>query len=131
MALMRTRAYLHPRAMDPIYQLQADVLKVLASARRIEILHELAEGPRDVGSLARALRISQPNLSQHLSVMRTAGIVEAERDGREVHYRLADPDVIVACAVMRGVLQRRLDRLAELTALPARPRRLIAAGGDA
>jgi ArsR family transcriptional regulator len=117
--------------MDPIYQLQADVLKVLASPRRIEILHELAGGPRDVGSLARTLRISQPNLSQHLSVMRTAGIVEAERDGREVHYRLADPDVIVACAVMRGVLQRRLDRLAELTASAAHPRRVIAVGGDA
>ena len=40
--------------------------------------------------------------------MRAAGLVDAERDGREIRYRLADPDVIVACGVMRGVLERRL-----------------------
>ena len=116
--------------MDPIYTLQADVLKVLASARRLEILHQLAAGPCDVGRLAQALQISQPNLSQHLSLMRAAGVVEAERGGREVRYRLADPDVMVACAVMRGVVQRRLDRLAVMTTPPAQ-RRMAAAGGDA
>ena len=41
--------------------------------------------------------------------------MEAERDGREVRYRLADPDVVVACGSMRGVLERRIDRLAGLT----------------
>jgi DNA-binding transcriptional ArsR family regulator len=48
--------------------------------------------------------------------MRTAGIVEAERDGREVRYRLADHDVIQACGLMRGVLERRLNRLGQLAA---------------
>ena len=60
--------------------------------------------------------MSQPNASQHLAVMRTAGVVEAERVGREVRYRISDPDVIVACGLMRGVLERRFDRLAGLTA---------------
>jgi DNA-binding transcriptional ArsR family regulator len=46
--------------------------------------------------------------------MRTAGMVESERDGREIRYRLVDPDVLVACAVMRGVLERRVDRLARV-----------------
>ncbi len=102
--------------MDPIYSLQAEVLKTLASPRRIEIIHKLAEGPCEVGRLAEELGISQPNASQHLAIMRTAGIVEAERDGREVRYRLTDNDVVVACAIMRGVLQRRLARLADLSA---------------
>jgi ArsR family transcriptional regulator len=102
--------------MDPIYTLQAEVLKTLASPRRIEIIHKLAEGPCEVGRLAEELGISQPNASQHLAVLRTAGLVEAERDGREVRYRLADKDVVVACAIMRGVLQRRLSRLADLSA---------------
>lgn len=100
--------------MDEITRLQAEVLKVLASPRRLEILHRLAEGPLEVGRLAEELGVSQPNVSQHLAVMRAAGIVEAERDGREIRYRLADPDVIVACGVMRGVLERRLARLARL-----------------
>jgi DNA-binding transcriptional ArsR family regulator len=100
--------------MDEITILQAQILKILASPRRIEILHQLAEGPIEVGRLADALGASQPNVSQHLAVMRAAGIVDAERDGREIRYRLADPEVLVACAVMRGVLERRVDRLARV-----------------
>lgn len=97
--------------MDPIYELQADVLKTLANPRRLEILHRLADGPCEVGRLAAELDMSQPNVSQHLALMRTAGVVAAERDGREVRYRLTDPDVMVACDLMRGVLRRRLTRL--------------------
>jgi ArsR family transcriptional regulator len=101
--------------MDEITALQAEVLKTLASPRRLEILHRLFEGPREVGRLAAELGVSQPNVSQHLSVLRTAGLVDAERDGREVRYRLADPDVMVACQIMRSVLERRLRRLAALS----------------
>jgi ArsR family transcriptional regulator, zinc-responsive transcriptional repressor len=100
--------------MDEITRLQAGVLKVLSSPLRIEILHLLAGGPVEVGRIAGAIGVSQPNASQHLSVMRTAGLVEADRHGREIRYRLVDRDVIVACEVMRGVLQRRLGRLATL-----------------
>jgi DNA-binding transcriptional ArsR family regulator len=101
--------------MDEITTLQAEVLRTLASPRRLEIIHRLAEGPCEVGRLAEDIGASQPNVSQHLAVLRAAGIVEAERDGREVRYRLADPDVVVACNVMRGVLQRRLSRLGRLS----------------
>jgi len=112
---MRICAYIDDACMDEITILQAEVLKTLANPRRLDILHRLAEGPCEVGRLAEELGISQPNVSQHLSVLRSAGLVDAERDGREVRYRLTDPDVITACAVMRGVLQRRLDRLGRLS----------------
>jgi ArsR family transcriptional regulator len=102
--------------MDEITILQAEVLKTLASPRRLEILHALARGPMEVGRLATEISASQPNVSQHLAVLRLAGIVDAERDGREVRYRLSDPDVMVACGVMRGVLQRRLTRLGRIAA---------------
>jgi DNA-binding transcriptional ArsR family regulator len=104
--------------MDEITILQAEVLKTLASPRRLEILHVLARGPVEVGRLAEAIGATQPNVSQHLAVLRAAGIVEAERDGREVRYRLADPDVMVACGIMRGLLERRLRRLADLSTTP-------------
>jgi ArsR family transcriptional regulator, virulence genes transcriptional regulator len=102
--------------MDEITILQAEILKTLASPRRIEILHALANGPTEVGRLAEAIGASQPNVSQHLAVLRAAGVVEAERDGREVRYRLADPDVMVACSLMRAVLERRLTRLGQMAA---------------
>ena len=104
------------RHMDDVLELQAEVLRTLAHPRRLAIVHELAIGPHEVGRLAAELGLSQPNVSQHLAVLRATGLVEAERDGREVRYRLADFDVVVACALMRGVLQRRLSRLAGLSA---------------
>jgi DNA-binding transcriptional ArsR family regulator len=102
--------------MDDITILQAEVLKTLASPRRLEILHALATGPIEVGKLAERIGASQPNVSQHLGILRGAGLVEAVRDGREVRYALVDPDVTVACGLMRSVLERRLARLGAIGA---------------
>jgi ArsR family transcriptional regulator len=98
--------------MDRVYELQADTLRTLAHPRRLEILHALAVAPSNVGQLAHRLGVSQPNVSQHLALMRASGLVTAERHGREIRYRLADPDVIRACALMRQAMQRRLMNLA-------------------
>lgn len=111
--------------MDEITSLQAEVLRTLANPRRLEIIHRLAQGPCEVGRLAEEIGASQPNISQHLSVLRAAGLVDAERDGREVRYRLTDPDVVVACGIMRGVLQRRLTRLGRLSRLDQSAAELI------
>jgi DNA-binding transcriptional ArsR family regulator len=117
MALMRICAYVQIVVMDPIYELQAEILKTLANPRRLEIIHHLASRPCTVGRLADELSLAQPNVSQHLALMRAAGVVEAERDGREISYRLADPDIITACGLMRQALHRRLSRFAELSAV--------------
>jgi DNA-binding transcriptional ArsR family regulator len=101
--------------MDEIDELQAEIMRTLAHPRRLRIIHRLAAGPIEVGRIAADLGISQPNASQHLAVMRAVGVVEAERSGREVRYRLSDPEVVAACALMRGVLARRLARLASLS----------------
>jgi DNA-binding transcriptional ArsR family regulator len=116
-------------AMEPIYELQAEVLKTLAHPRRLEIVHELARGPRTVGRLAEVLGVAQPNVSQHLALMRASGVVEAERDGREIHYRLTDPDIIAACGLMRQALQRRLARLAAISRRAPDASAPVATGG--
>ena len=51
--------------------------------------------------------------------MRGAGVVEGERVGRAVRYRLADPDIVRACGLMRNVLQRRVMRLAQMYGVAA------------
>jgi ArsR family transcriptional regulator len=104
------------RRMDPMFELQAEICRTLSHPARIAILHLLAEEPREVGRLASELGVSQPNASQHLAVMRAAGLVGAERDGRGTIYRLTDPGVIDACDLMARVMRRRLVRLAELSA---------------
>jgi DNA-binding transcriptional ArsR family regulator len=102
-------------AIDSIDVLQAEVMRTLAHPRRLQIIHLLATGPRDVQTVAEELGMTQPNASQHLAVMRSTGIVERRRDGRSVRYRLADPAVLGACRQMRQVLQRRLARLSQLS----------------
>jgi ArsR family transcriptional regulator len=99
-----------------IDDIQASLLRTLASAHRLRIIHRLGVAPCGVGELARDLGLSQATTSQHLAVMRTAGIVEAVRDGRAVRYQLADPEILAACGLMRSVLVRRLSRLGDLAA---------------
>ena len=120
-ALMRMWAYVDTTDMDPIYELQADICRTLSHPARIAMLHMLDDEPREVGRLAEALGISQPNASKHLAVMRTAGLVEAVRDGRGSVYRLTDEGVIGACDLMAGVMRRRLARMAELSAAIEKP----------
>jgi len=79
----------------------AELFKVLASASRLHLLSTIADGPSSVGGLVEVTRLSQPLVSQHLRTLRTAGLVEVTRHGREAEYSLSDAHVahIVADAV--------------------------------
>ena len=105
-----------PDVTNDIDELQASLLRTLASAHRLRILHLLGERPCEVNQVARELGMSQAAASQHLGAMRTVGIVEAVRDGRSVSYRLVDPQILAACGLMRTVLVRRLSRMGDLAA---------------
>jgi ArsR family transcriptional regulator len=75
-----------------------DLLKALASATRLATVVELGEGPRCVHELQKSLEaagraVSQPLLSQHLKVLREAGLVTTTRRGTEITYQLADAHV--------------------------------------
>jgi DNA-binding transcriptional ArsR family regulator len=105
------------RPADGIYGLQASLLKTLASPRRLELVHYLGEnGPTEVRKLAEHFGSTQPAVSQHLAALRGVGLVEAVRDGREVRYQLADPEIVAACGLMRQILIRRIARLGDLAA---------------
>jgi ArsR family transcriptional regulator len=105
------------RQSDGIYGLQAYILKTIASPRRLELIHFLGEsGPVEVRCLAEQFGMTQPAASQHLAALRTAGLVEAVRDGREVRYQLVDPEIVAACDLMRQVLVRRMARMGDMAA---------------
>ncbi len=105
------------RPTTDIYGLQASILKALATPRRLEIVHLLGElGPMEVRHLGEHFGMTQPAISQHLAAMRSAGLVEAVRCGREVRYQLADPELVEACSHMRQILIRRMARLGDLAA---------------
>jgi DNA-binding transcriptional ArsR family regulator len=64
-------------------------LKVLADETRLAVLQQLLAGPKHVAQINAVLTIDQSLLSHHLRVLRDAGLVTAERDGKAVLYRLA------------------------------------------
>ena len=89
--------------------LASELLKTLAAPVRLALLVVLNSGPRCVHELVDELGVSQPLVSQHLRVLRAARLVEAERRGREVVYRLVDEHVaeIVEAAIRHSEEDRK------------------------
>lgn len=92
------------------YQLHAEICKVLTDPKRLMLLDALRAGERSVGDLAEMIDVALPNASQHLAVLRGAGLVDGRRSGTSVLYRLAEPAIVEACDVIDGIVGRRLSR---------------------
>jgi ArsR family transcriptional regulator, zinc-responsive transcriptional repressor len=86
------------------YEAAGALLRALSSPLRIAIITELGGGARCVHELVDALAVSQPLVSQHLRILRRAGLVSGARRGREIEYSLTDEHVahIVADAVLHA-----------------------------
>jgi len=69
------------------------------------MLELLGEEERSVADLVKLLAVSRTNLSQHLAILKSVGIVETRRDGRHIFCLLAIPEVKQACALLREVLR--------------------------
>jgi DNA-binding transcriptional ArsR family regulator len=82
-----------------VLETSGDLLRALAAPVRIAIVLQLRESARCVHELVDALAVPQPLVSQHLRILKAAGVVAGERSGREVMYRLVDhhlADIVVA-----------------------------------
>ena len=91
-----------------IYELHAEICKTLANPLRLEIINAIRDGEKNVNELAGIVKVSQSNISQHLTTMRQKNIVSTRRDGSHIYYRLAYPEMIKACEIIRDVLQKQL-----------------------
>jgi rhodanese-related sulfurtransferase/DNA-binding MarR family transcriptional regulator len=94
----------------------ARVGRALASGRRIELLDVLANGERTVEALAAEVGLSVANTSQHLQILRQAGLVSSRREGTSVHYRLAGPEVFELWRTLRTLAASRLAEVERLAA---------------
>lgn len=72
----------------------AGVLKSMANEDRLLLLCHLSQGEASVGEIELALGITQPTLSQQLGVLRRQQLVETRREGKQIFYRVAAPDVL-------------------------------------
>lgn len=116
-----TRRATRAAAERRLFELHAATCGILAHPTRLAMIEALRDGERTVTDLVAAVGTTAGNLSQHLSAMRDAGVVEARRDGRYAFYRISDPRILTAFRLMREVLLGRLSRDAQLADRARRP----------
>lgn len=92
----------------PLYQAKAEFFRTLGHPARIRVLELLSEKPCPVHELLASIEIEASNLSQQLSVLRRSGLVTQRREGGEVIYSLAVPEVRDLLAAARGILRAQI-----------------------
>jgi DNA-binding transcriptional ArsR family regulator/YHS domain-containing protein len=92
---------------EQVFFLHAQLLKALAHPRRLEIVHLLRTKTMAVCQIQEMLDLPQANISQHLQILRKAGVVETKRDGKNIYYKLSHLNFIKASDLMRAVLVER------------------------
>ena len=105
----------HRQFKDAIYEQLARIGKAVSAPKRIDLLDILGQGPRTVEALAKLADLSVANASQHLKALRAARLVEAEKKGLFVEYRLADDSVGRYLLSTQTLADARLAEIRQLT----------------
>jgi DNA-binding transcriptional ArsR family regulator len=82
------------------YQRNAEIYKLLANPKRLEILNLLREQEMPVEELVKTLRISKANVSQHLALLRHNRLVTVHRKGLNAFYNIVDPRIVEPCRIL-------------------------------
>lgn len=103
--------FINSETMDnkKIYQLHSCICKALANPLRIEIIEILNSEELNFGDILKKLDVSKSNLSQHLSVMVSNGLVIQRRERTNTFFKLSSAKVATACQIMREVLIENLN----------------------
>jgi DNA-binding transcriptional ArsR family regulator len=105
-----TFAASHPLP-EPLIELVARRFRVLGEPMRIKLLDRLREGDATVGELQAALGAGQQNVSKHLGILHSAGMVARIKDGNHCRYSISDPSVFELCDQVCGAVRRQLQEL--------------------
>ncbi|MBE0429144.1 MAG: winged helix-turn-helix transcriptional regulator [Thermoleophilia bacterium] len=91
-----------------LYEMHAEICKVLTNPKRIEILNLLRDGERSVSELAALAELPQTNVSRHLAFLRQKGMVASRREGSNIFYSVSNTKIFRAMDTMKEVLVERL-----------------------
>ena len=111
---------------DPLIDVVTRRFRVLGEPMRIKLLDHLRDGEATVTELQAAVGASQQNVSKHLGILHSAGMVSRTKRGTHILYAISDPIVFELCDLVCGGLRRQLEELdaivsADGQAEPARP----------
>jgi DNA-binding transcriptional ArsR family regulator len=93
---------------EQIFEMQVRICKAFANSTRLRILDMLAKREHAVSDIQSELGLSAPNISQHLAILKAAGVVTTRRDGKQIFCSLTIPEVKQACGLIREVLRAQL-----------------------
>jgi ArsR family transcriptional regulator len=82
-----------------VYRKNAELYKVMANAKRLEILNYIVGKEATVNELSRMLGTRKSNTSQHLAYLRYVGLVTTRRQGKNVFYKITDPRIVEPCKI--------------------------------
>ena len=101
---------------EPLIELVAQRFRVLGEPMRIKLLDRLRDGEATVGELQVALGASQQNVSKHLGILHSAGMVTRTKEGNHARYSIGDPSVFELCDQVCGGVRRQLYELEAILA---------------
>ena len=82
---------------DQVFELAAEVFRVMSAPMRLKIISYLCDGEKNVSYLLSKIDTTQPNMSQHLTTLYQAGVLGKRRDGVQIYYRIIDDRVSNLC----------------------------------
>ncbi len=91
-----------------IYDLQAEICSALASPVRLQIIDLVSESEKTASEMLEVLEIPKANLSQHLAVLKDAGILQSRKEGLFQYMSLSLPKIKEACVLVRSVLLEKI-----------------------
>lgn len=108
---------------DTFFCLHSDLCKTLAQPKRQKILYALHEREMTVSELAMATGIFQANLSQHLAILRSKGVLNTRRNGKFISYKVANPKIIKAFDLITEAMEEILKTQTQAVTSPGDARR--------
>ncbi len=108
---MSNRASVRHPLPEPLIELVAQRFRVLGEPMRIKLLDRLREGDATVGELQETLGASQQNVSKHLGILHSAGMVGRTKQGNHTRYAISDPSVFELCDQVCSGVRRQLQGL--------------------
>ena len=96
------------RVEEEVLERQVLICKAFANSTRLHMLELLGKHDWSATDLQQQLGVSKANLSQHVTVLKTAGVILRRRRGKQVYFSLAMPEVKTACQLIRNVLRAQI-----------------------
>lgn len=98
---------------EKVFQQFASIARAFSSPKRLEIIDVLAQGERDVETLANEVRLTVANTSRHLQILKNSRLVESRKVGVRVYYRIADDEILHCWKRLQVLAEKRLAELRE------------------